>query len=119
MSPMKLTILSIIFLSSIASFAQTIIPDSAKNYAGKEVTVCGEIKGTYTSKSNQTVFMNFGADYPNQVFSVIIFADDAKKFSENPATFYKFKNVCVTGVVKLYKGKPEIVVTESKQIKTQ
>lgn len=116
---MKLPLLSLLLILSATSFAQTIIPDSAKNYVGKEVTVCGEVKGTYTSKNNQTVFMNFGEDYPNQVFSVIIFADDAKKFSENPATSYKFKNICVTGVVKLYKGKPEIVVTETKQIKTQ
>lgn len=116
---MKNFILCIIIFYSYSLRAQTIIPDSAKNFVGKEVTVCGKVMGTYTAKSDNTLFLNFGHDYPDQVFTAVIFSDDQKKFSENPATLFKDKTVCVKGTVKLYKGKPEIVVTKTEEITVQ
>jgi len=114
---MKSTLTIISLFLVFTSHAQTIIPDSAKNYIGKEVTVCGDVKGTYTSKSDGTIFLNFGHDYPDQVFSVVIFSDNAKKFSQSPATMFKAKNVCVTGTIQMYKSKPEIAVSKVEQIK--
>jgi len=116
---MKTTLVIFLLFLSFSSQAQTVALDSAKNYIGKEITVCGQVQGTYIGKSDNTVFLNFGHDYPNQVFSVIIFSDDAKKFADNPATLFKEKNVCVTGTVKEYKGKVEIVVTKVEQLRLQ
>jgi DNA/RNA endonuclease YhcR with UshA esterase domain len=86
-----------------------ISPDQAKDFIGKTVTVCGDVAGTYVSKTG-TNFLSFGAENPNQVFQAVIYEDIAKKFSEAPATAFKGKKVCITGVVSIYKMKPEIEV---------
>jgi hypothetical protein len=49
---------------------------------------------------------------------VVIFGDDRAKFG-TPEKDYREKSVCVTGKIENYNGKPEIVVTEPGQIKTQ
>ncbi len=56
-----------------------------------------------------------GGKYPNNAFTVVVFKDAAAKFSYKLATL-EGKNICVTGGVKDYKGKPEIVVDNAKQI---
>jgi micrococcal nuclease len=46
----------------------------------------------------------------------LIWGDNRKQFKEAPDSFYKDKNVCITGRIKLYKGKPEIEIYDEKQI---
>jgi DNA/RNA endonuclease YhcR with UshA esterase domain len=93
----------------------TIRPEEAEDYVDTKVTVCGEIKGTFTSNKGN-IFLNFGAEYPNQIFSVVIYSRDAATFDNNPATLYYGKIICATGVVKNYRGKPEIEVSDKNQI---
>ena len=92
--------------------AQTIACDSAKNYVGKNVTVCGKITSAHTSKEG-IMFLNFGDKYPNQTFTVYI---PASKTDGNTEANFTDKTVCVTGTIKLYKDKPEIQVSDLKQI---
>ena len=40
-------------------------------------------------------------------------------FSYKPGEYLKGKTICVTGVVKDYKGKPEIVVDKEEQVKVR
>jgi micrococcal nuclease len=54
--------------------------------------------------------------YPNDLFTVVIFAKDKSNFKEAPEVMYNDKNICVTGVVKKYKDKPEIIVSSPDQI---
>jgi hypothetical protein len=98
--------------------SQTIAPEDAKNYVGKRVTVCGKVKSTYKpDKINaRPTFVDFGGKYPNNVFSVVIWENDLPKFNYVPKRKLKRKNICVTGEIKLYKNKPEIVVTDPSQI---
>jgi hypothetical protein len=103
------------------SFAQKVVPlDSVAKYEGKVVTVCSKVTGTHVSsgdKKNEN--LNFGKPFPDNSFSVYIAEGDLKNFKKDPAESLKDKNVCVTGTVKIYKDKPEIVVTKEDQIKVQ
>jgi micrococcal nuclease len=96
--------------------AQNLTAAQAKDNVGKTVTVCSKVMSTYYSTKSRTTYLNLGAAYPNEDLTVVIFADDLHKFSETPGTLFANKNICVTGLVKLYKEKPEIVVTDPAKI---
>lgn len=112
---MRALALLLFLLSACTTKAQTITPDQAKDYVGKTVTVCGEVKSTHSTK--KAAFMNFGEAYPNQTFTAVIF--DSFQYNFPDLKNYNHKNICVTGKIELYKGKPEIVLRESKQIEAK
>ena len=84
-------------------------------HVGERVTVEGVVTGTHVSAKG-TEFLNFGDRYPNQDFTVVIFARSAAGIGDI-AHFYG-KRVDVTGTVELYRGRPEIIVNEPAQIRT-
>lgn len=124
-SIIKLYCMKKIFLSAIPvafflfpAFSQNISAKDAGKYAGKTVTVCDKIYGGkfLNSSGNKPTFLNVGADYPNAPFTVVIWEADRKKFKFKPEEFFKGKKVCITGEIKMYKGKPEVEVSDPKQI---
>ena len=48
--------------------------------------------------------------------SIVLFASKFKYFPENPDKYYLNKTIHVTGKIKKYKDKPEIIVNELDQI---
>ncbi len=86
----------------------------ATNYIGKNATVSGIPLKIYSS-SGGTVFFDYCVNYKTCPFSVVIFADDAKKF-KNVAE-YTDQTISVTGLLKSYSGHAEIDVTDPSQIK--
>ncbi len=102
------------------SFSQNVPLDSVKFYVGKEITVCAKVMDTYVSKTNEgTTFVNFGNPYPKSTFTVVIFEAALPNFKYTPSMYLKDKNVCITGKVKIFKGKPEMIVKKEEQIKIQ
>ena len=100
------------------SFSQTVPLDSAKFYEGKTITICAKVMDTYVSKhEDETTFINFGNPYPHSTFTVVIFAKDLENFKYTPSEYLKGKNICITGKVKLFEKKPEIIVNSPEQIK--
>ena len=76
------------------------------------VTVKGVVDGQRTVGSG-TTFLNFGGRHPNQVFSCRAFAE---KFPDGvPAC--DGKSVEVTGMIKMYEGKPTMDLTGPDKIK--
>jgi len=55
-----------------------------------------------------------GGKYPNQAFTAFVPSSSAAQFS-NPQQ-YEGKTVAVSGKITLYRGKPEIIVTNVSQI---
>jgi hypothetical protein len=51
-------------------------------------------------------------------FTVLIWGSDRGKFGA-PETVYQDRDICVTGQIKQFRGTPEIVVSDPKQIKIQ
>ncbi len=103
------------------TFAQKTVPlDSIAKYDGKTVTVCAKVLGTHlTTGDKKTTYLNFGQPFPNSTFTVVIFESDLANFKYAPSEFLKDKNVCITGKVEMFKGKPEIIVKKEDQIKVQ
>jgi DNA/RNA endonuclease YhcR with UshA esterase domain len=91
-----------------------ITADAAVNYIGKQVTVCTKV---YSVKTLAKVsFIDVGARFPNSPLTIVIFAKDIDKFEPSLEELYSGKNICVKGIVELYKSKPEIIVSDPGQI---
>ena len=48
----------------------------------------------------------------------MIWGSDREKFG-SPETAYQDRDICVTGQIKAFRGAPEIVASDPKQIKIQ
>ena len=94
--------------------ATTISPQDAAKSVGKQVTVEGVVvQVTHTAESN-TTFLNLCAPFPKHCFNAVIFKSAQATFSD--AASSEGKKVRVSGVVKLYQGKPEIVLDKREQL---
>ena len=114
----KLILGFIITIFYSQAFCQTkiSIEDASKHY-GEKVTICSKVYGTKALE--KVTFIDLGAAYPNSLLTVVIFAKDRTNFKEAPDAMYNDRNICVTGVVKPYKGKPEIIVSSPDEISIQ
>lgn len=84
--------------------------EDVKNAVGKMVSVQGKV---YSSKDiGSMVLVNLGAAYPNQLLTVAL-KGNAKELGNQLDN----KTIIVQGEVVDYKGKPEIIVTDSAKIK--
>lgn len=89
----------------------TISSKDAKDYIGKTVVVKGLVADKFTSRSGNT-FINFDDKSPNQTFTIAIFQE-----SKIDATSISIGSwVLVSGEIKLYKERPEIVVSKNEQL---
>jgi len=86
--------------------------DAAKHY-GEYATVEGTIVATHNS--GKACFFNFHPDY-KRYFTAVIFASAFSRFPANPENYYYGKKVHVSGHIKEYKGKPEIILNDQNQI---
>jgi DNA/RNA endonuclease YhcR with UshA esterase domain len=94
--------------------AATINPEDAAKNVGKQVTVEGVVvQVTHSAKSN-TTFLNFCAPFPKHCFNAVVFESAQATFSDVASS--EGKKVRVSGVVQLYQGKPEIVLTKHEQL---
>ena len=87
----------------------------AKKYIGQTKTVEGKIVRTLRYEKGNIIFLDFHDPYEGY-FEVIIWRENWKNFPFAPEVFYKGKEVRVTGLIKEYKGAPQIEVTSPKQI---
>jgi DNA/RNA endonuclease YhcR with UshA esterase domain len=95
---------------------QLVIRDSeAASHVGETVTVEGTVASVHVTRS-RTTFLNFGAAYPKQTFTAVVFSSAASQFP-NPQQ-WDGKRVRVTGKVRLYRDRPEIVLEASSQLAT-
>lgn len=97
---------------------ESITAADADKYVGQKATVCGIVaSATFSSRSKgQPTFLNLDQPHPRQIFTAVIWGKDRRYYSSPPEIAYSGKRVCVTGLVQLYKGKPEIIVVLPSQI---
>lgn len=90
----------------------------ASRFVGTSRAVVGTVAGTKhdASKQGRPTFLDIDYPYPNNVLTVVIFDNDRKKFPAPPETLFSGKRIRVTGLIKEYKGKPEVVVSQPNQI---
>ena len=106
----------VILLLAVSSlFAQkTYTPAQAKDHTDESVIIKGVVDQVSVTKGGQ-VYFNMGGKYPNNTFSAVILKMNVSKF-ENYKDF-EGKVVLITGKVKIYNSKPEIVLENKEQIK--
>jgi hypothetical protein len=69
--------------------------------------------GEFLSRGN--IFLNIDGIYPDNPFTAVIFKSDADKFPNIKSL--EGKTIIVTGQIKLYRNKPEIILNSPNQIK--
>jgi DNA/RNA endonuclease YhcR with UshA esterase domain len=113
-----LAVATVVFsLWALAADAASIGPADAASHIGESATVCGLVASAkYAANSRaQPTFLDMGQPYPNEAFTAVIFGTDRAKFGE-PAATLSGKRICVTGPVRNYRGKPEIIVSDPSQL---
>ena len=111
-----------LLLLAAAALPQTqhITAREAKNHVGEKATVCGRVAGIHfvSSGKGQPTFVHFDEQYPNQVFTLVIWGSDRPKFGR-PEDLYRNKDLCVTGKITSYLEVPEIVASNPSQVQIQ
>jgi len=108
-----LTAFLVALLTATAALAETISVTDVGTHVGQTVTVEGVVSGVYTARSGVT-FIDMGGPYPNNLFAGVIFKGDAVTVGD--VSGLRGKTVDLTGTIKLYKGKPEIILKSPDQI---
>jgi hypothetical protein len=115
--------LSALFLNqlikeNIAFAIPSINLEDIEKHVGDSISVCGKVYGGryLESVSSKPTLINVGAQFPNQLLTIVIYGSDRQNFEESPEDFYKDKEVCVSGKVELYNKKPQIVVRNRDQL---
>ena len=68
-----------------------------------------------TYKSEAVCFLNFNPDY-NKGFFAVIHSSVFERFPSVPENFYRGRRVRVSGIVKEFKGRPQIILESPQQI---
>lgn len=94
-------------------------PEEAQKYIGQTVTVCGKVfTARFLEQANkQPTLLNLGAAFPNQPFTVVVFGESRANFTYKPEEFLNQKDICVTGLIQEYKGKPQMIITKEAEVK--
>jgi len=92
----------------------------AANHVGESAMVCGLVASAKyaTETRRQPTFLNIDRPYPNHVFTALIWGSDRSAFPYAPEGL-QGKRICVKGVIELYKGKAEIIVSGPSQVEIQ
>jgi|HubBroStandDraft_6_1064221.scaffolds.fasta_scaffold635773_2 DNA/RNA endonuclease YhcR with UshA esterase domain len=115
---MKAFILALLLtLTAAPALAETITAAEAKNHIGQNVTVEAVVSEVHHVQSGRATLIDMGGSYPNNAFTAVIFKDDFSKFSTVDSL--AGKTIDVTGQVKEYQGRPEIILNDPAQLKVK
>ncbi len=98
--------------SKVPAAAIAIDVHDAANHVDQQVRLCTKIYG-FKVLDGMTL-VNLGAAYPDQLLTLVLRGQARDSF-----TVVDGQTICVTGKIENYKGKPEIVVTDPRQIAGQ
>jgi len=102
-----------------SGFAADISPNLAANHIGQVQTVCGVVSQVYVTKQNN-VFLNLGGVYPHHMFSAVVGKRRAPELLAQGSQWLKDlegKEIAVTGEIKIFDGKPEIIIRSRENLR--
>ncbi|MBS1527007.1 MAG: hypothetical protein JST19_15235 [Bacteroidetes bacterium] len=115
---MKNLLILFIALGGLTASAQTkIAAKDAAKHLNQTVSICDKIYSSKLIENTGMVLLDMGDRHPNQYLTVVIKGEDKAKFHANAEEYYKGRDVCVTGKLIDYKGKPEIIVSSPDDLK--
>ena len=110
-------IVAVISLISSFAFSQDKVNvEDVNKHLDEKATVCSKVFGIKFFDKSQMTLLNLGAAFPNSPLTVVILGKDLANFKVAPEKMYADKDICVTGTIKEFKGKTEIVVSDPSQI---
>jgi hypothetical protein len=97
--------------------AAPLTPEDAAKHVGQNVSVCGVVALTNFDADTQfwPTALDFGKPFPKQVFTAVIYGADRPKFGTPKATL-QGKRVCVSGVIREYRGKLQMILRDPSQL---
>ena len=105
-----------------ARIRTTLTTEEAQQHAQESNTVCGVVVSAKYLDSSKTklTFLNLDKPYPDQPFTAVIPEAIRAKFKgPPPEQFLKGKKICVTGLITISRGKPQITIDDPSQIKIE
>jgi len=85
----------------------------APEHVGERANISGTVLKVFTTKSGVT-FLDYCSSIDNCPFSAVIFASDLPKFGDVQKLA---RSIEITGVLKSYQGRVEIILSDPTQIK--
>lgn len=84
---------------------------------GETAEVCGLVTGVHQSMrgKGKPTFINLDKPYPNQDFTLMIWADRKEAFGD--LSRLSGKQVCAFGIIKRYRGTLEIILNVPSDLK--
>lgn len=84
---------------------------------GQVEIICGNVASAhYAPRSRgQPTFLNLGHAYPNEDFTAVIWGENRSEFG-SPESL-EGHHVCVSGPIRMYRGKPEVILRDRSQLK--
>ncbi len=93
------------------------IPASeARFYDGNRALVCGKL--VQVTEFRRGLFLNLDNSYPKQSITFTLWRDDIAEFNRIHKSYDALmqKEICAEGVIKMYKNKPEILLSDAKDL---
>lgn len=122
MKSRKFVLLAVCIVTVLPIHAQTkkLTTAEAKDHVSERAIVCGQVvSARYADRSKgQPTFLNLDKPYPNEIFTILIWGENRPKFGE-PETKYRDKRVCATGIIRSYRGTPEIEAGDPTEIEIE
>jgi hypothetical protein len=116
----KLSVVVYLLWGLTSQAENSISAAQARDHVGEKATVCGQVVSTHYAASSRgsPTFLNLDEPYPNQIFTVVIWGSDRPKFG-TPESTYENTHMCASGVIDSYRGVPQIVAPEPRQLRLQ
>lgn len=113
-------LLFVLELSSIKAQEKSFPYDAAK-FTGRKATVCGHAAGSLydPKRKGRPTFFYLDRNYPNHIFTIVIWGNHRSKFKPTPESKYMDHKVCVTRSITSNNKTPQIIISDPKQIKTE
>ena len=109
--------LSFLPLWFAAAQAEELSTDKAAQHIGESATVCGTVASARYAQQvgGKPTFLDLEKPHPKSAFVVVIWGDNRAAFGTPEKTLLD-KRICVTGTIKLFRGRPEMVLTSPSQL---
>lgn len=118
---MNLLFILLLATCGLSAFAQKEIKlEDVNTHIGDSVLVSAKIDGVkvFVDDDNKPtrVLLNLGGTYPNQMLTIVVDPSYAMDGKTMPGETAKGSTAKATGTIVMYKGKPQIVISSSKQL---
>jgi hypothetical protein len=97
--------------------AANLTAQDAFHHVGETATVCGTVASTNFAQRvpGKPTFLDLDKPYPNGTFTILIWGQDRARFG-TPENSFLQKQVCATGQIQLYQGRPQVIIHDPDQL---